>query len=66
MKVGDLCKVISSVTHVTSQEGDLVMITKDQSNSKWEESLYIEGINLKTLAFHHYTTSELEIVSESR
>jgi len=60
MKVGDLCKVQKENTHWAAQQGNLVLITKQVG------SVYVEGINLKTLKFHHYNISELEVISESR
>ena len=60
MKVGDLCKVIKEGTHTTCQKDDLVLITKKLG------SVYVEGINLKTLNFHHYCKHELETISEHR
>ena len=60
MRVGDLCKVQKENTHWASQQGNLVLITKQVG------SVYVEGINLKTLKFHHYNISELEVISESR
>ena len=58
MKVGDLCKVVKEDTHVTSQKGDLILVLAKLG------SVYAKGINLKTLAFHHYIIQELEVVSE--
>ena len=77
MKVGDLCKVISHVTHSVDQYGDLVLIIKPYIRVKeaFEKRgipkgtnipMYVEGLNLKTSAFHHYRTTELEVISESR
>ncbi len=60
MKVGDLCKVQKENTHWASQQDNLVLITKLKG------SVYVEGINLKTLKFHHYNKSELKVISESR
>ena len=60
MKVGDLCKVQKENTHWASQQGNLVLVTK------YVGSTYVEGINLKTLKFHHYAKTELEVISEDR
>jgi hypothetical protein len=60
MKVGDLCKVTKALTHTSCQQDDLVLISRKVG------SVYVEGINLKTLSFHHYLIHELEVISESR
>lgn len=60
MKVGDLCKVLQEDTHTPCQKKDLVLVTKKLG------SVYVEGINLKTLKFHHYNKFELEVISENR
>ena len=60
MKVGDLCKVSKANTHKSCQQDDLVLVSRNIG------SVYVEGINLKTLSFHHYLIHELEVISESR
>ena len=60
MKVGDLCKVLQEDTHTPGQQKDLVLVTKKLG------SVYFEGINLKTLKFHHYNKFDLEVISEGR
>ena len=62
MKPGDLCKVIRNDSHVVSQKGHLVIIVKGQF--KHEYSSWVEGLNLTTFQFHHYSRSELEVVNE--
>jgi hypothetical protein len=64
MKVGDLCKVTKANTHQISQEGDLVIVTKYVRHFPREDSMYVEGINLKTLKFHHYRKSDIEVINE--
>ena len=60
MKIGDLCKVLQEDTHTPGQKKDLVLVTKKLG------SVYVEGINLKTLKFHHYNKFELGVISASR
>jgi hypothetical protein len=57
MKVGDLCKVVKEDTHMSSQKDDLILVLAKIG------SVYVKGINLKTLAFHHYIIQELEVIS---
>ena len=59
MRIGDLSKVQKENTHRPSQQGNLVLVTKQVG------SVYVEGINLKTLKFHHYLIHELKVISES-
>ena len=59
MEIGDLCKVTSFKTHATCHHNDLVLVSKKLG------SVYVEGINLKSLSFHHYLIQELEVISES-
>ena len=77
MKVGDLCRVITKNSHQVSQKDDLVMIIKPHicvKDTLSERGIpkgtdipqYVEGMNLKTLKFHHYRAKELEVISESR
>ena len=73
MNVGDLCKVVSHVSHTTDQYGDLVMVTKASLRPGpitgvplGHKCLYVEAINLKTLEFHHYKKSEVQVISECR
>lgn len=77
MKLGDLCRVTRHVTHSPDQYGDLILITQPYISVKeaFEKRgipkgtnipMYVEGLNLKTDSFHHYRTTELEVISESR
>jgi hypothetical protein len=59
MKVGDLCRVISTSAHTTSQFHHLVLVIKDMHD-------HVEGLNTRTGKFHHYRKEELEVVSEGR
>ena len=77
MKIGDLCKVIVHGTHCINQYGDLILITKPYIGVKetfatrgipkgTNTPAYVEGLNLRTNAFHHYRQTELKVISESR
>ena len=55
MRIGDICKVNSIMSHKPSQLDDLVMLI-----SKPSPRGYILGINLRTNTKHHYLKTELE------
>jgi hypothetical protein len=58
MKIGTLCKVISKVSHLPTQYGDLVVITG------YTHGVFICGTNLKTGQSHHYNPRELKEVKQ--
>ena len=69
MNVGDLCRVLKKNTHTSCQLNHLVLIIRDRlfpGAPAGVVSLYVEGWNLKTNAFHHYAKTDLEVISESR
>ena len=56
MRIGDICRVNTIMSHKPSQQNDLVLLTRTFG------TVYVEGINLRTNTTHHYLRTELEVI----
>ena len=60
MKVGDLCKVITKMTHHPCQHGNMVILMR-AVDCAWED--YWETISTTTGKMRHYKVKDLVVIA---